>query len=182
MLVLLVSRAVVVTISIVQEHGTERVLESLKELSSPRSRVLRAGRALGITSQDLVRGDRLLIHAGNRLGCDATLVEAHSLQLDESMLTGESVPVAKATLDGVHTLGDRLNVAALMATSATKSRSCRSTSLCMPARPSASSGPYDEPSALCFPGNDRGRDADCSAPPAQIRTCPTKAYGSYLGF
>ncbi|MDE2094057.1 MAG: HAD-IC family P-type ATPase [Burkholderiales bacterium] len=99
-LVLLVSVAVVATISIVQEHRTERVLESRKELSSPRSRVLRAGRVLRIASQDLVRGDRLLIHEGDRLACDATLVEAHSLQLDESMLTGESVPVAKAALDG----------------------------------------------------------------------------------
>lgn len=99
-LVLLVSVAVVATISIAQEHRTERVLESLKELSSPRSRVLRAGRVLRIASQDLVRGDRLLILEGDRLACDAALVEAHSLLLDESMLTGESMPIAKAARDG----------------------------------------------------------------------------------
>ena len=104
-LVLLVSVAVVATISIVQEHRTERVLESLKELSSPRSRVLRAGRVLRIASQDLVRGDRLLIHEGDRLACDATLVEANSLRLDESMLTGESMPVAKAALVGPASTG-----------------------------------------------------------------------------
>jgi P-type Ca2+ transporter type 2C len=75
---------------------TERVLASLKELSSPRARVVRSGRVLHVTSQELVMGDRLLIAEGDRLACDAVLREAHGLLVDESMLTGESAPVLKS--------------------------------------------------------------------------------------
>ena len=60
-LVLLASVVAVAAIAVVQDYRTERVLESLKELSSPRARVVRSGRVLHIASQDLVRGDRLLI-------------------------------------------------------------------------------------------------------------------------
>ena len=95
-LVLLVSVVAVGAISLVQEYRTERVLASLKDLSSPRSRVVRSGRVLRIASQDLVVGDRLLIAEGDRLACDAELVQSHGLLVDESMLTGESAPVLKS--------------------------------------------------------------------------------------
>ena len=83
------------SLSIYQEQRTERVLETLKELSSPRSKVVRGGRPLRIASRDLVRGDRLLVHEGDRLSADATLLEATGLQVDESLRTGESVPLPK---------------------------------------------------------------------------------------
>jgi P-type Ca2+ transporter type 2C len=95
-LVLLASVVAVAAISLVQEARTERVLESLKELSSPRARVLRSGRVLHIASQELVVGDHLLIAEGDRLACDATLTQVNGLLVDESMLTGESAPVLKA--------------------------------------------------------------------------------------
>ena len=101
-LVLLASVVAVAAISVVQDYRTERVLESLKELSSPRARVLRSGRVLHIASQDLVRGDRLLIAEGDRLACDAGLVEVNGLLIDESMLTGESAPVLKSVRHEVH--------------------------------------------------------------------------------
>ena len=78
-LVLLVSVVAVGAISLVQEYRTERVLASLKDLSSPRARVVRSGRVLRIASQDLVVGDRLLVAEGDRLACDAELVQSHGL-------------------------------------------------------------------------------------------------------
>ncbi len=82
-------------LSIYQEQRTERVLEALKDLSSPRCTVVREGRALHIASRELVRGDRLLVNEGDRLSADARLVEAVGLQVDESLRTGESMPLGK---------------------------------------------------------------------------------------
>ena len=82
-------------LSIYQEQRTERVLEALKELSSPRCTVVRQGRALHIASRELVRGDRLLVNEGDRLSADARIVEAVGLQVDESLRTGESMPQGK---------------------------------------------------------------------------------------
>ena len=92
---LLVSVLLIGVIAVYQQQRTERVLDTLRELSSPRSRVVRGGRLLRIASQDLVRGDLLLLAEGDRLACDAVLLQSHSLLLDESMLTGESAPVLK---------------------------------------------------------------------------------------
>lgn len=100
--VLLVSVAVVGGITLAQEYRTERVLDSLKELSSPRARVVRDGVVQTVPSQALVTGDRLLVGEGDRMACDARLVEAHGLALDESLLSGESAPVAKSVADGLH--------------------------------------------------------------------------------
>lgn len=82
-------------LSIYQEQRTERVLEALKDLSSPRCTVVRGGRVLRIASRELVRGDRLLVNEGDRLSADARLLEAVGLQVDESLRTGESVPQGK---------------------------------------------------------------------------------------
>ena len=92
---LLVSVLLIGVISAYQQQRTERVLESLRQLSSPRSRVLRSGRVQRIASQDIVKGDLLLLAEGDRLACDGTLVQAQSLLIDESLLSGESVPVLK---------------------------------------------------------------------------------------
>ena len=92
---LLFSVAAVGGLSIYQEYRTERVLETLKNLSSPRCTVVRAGRSLRLASEELVRGDRLIVNEGDRLAADAVLLEGTGLQLDESMLTGESEPVGK---------------------------------------------------------------------------------------
>jgi P-type Ca2+ transporter type 2C len=89
------SIAAVLAISVYQEMRTQRVLEALRDLASPRSTVVRDGVIRRISSQDLVVGDRLLVEAGDRLACDAALLQAHSLRVDESMLTGESFPVDK---------------------------------------------------------------------------------------
>lgn len=92
---LALSIVVVSAISAYQELRTQRVLEALRDLSSPRCTVVRDGVVKRIASQDLVPGDRLIVQEGDRLACDAQLVRSHSMRIDESLLTGESVPVDK---------------------------------------------------------------------------------------
>jgi len=83
------------SLSIYQQQRTERVLEALKDLSSPRCTVMRQGRALHIASRELVRGDCLLVNEGDRLSADARILEASGLRVDESLRTGESAPLGK---------------------------------------------------------------------------------------
>lgn len=95
-LVLLGFVFVVMGITVVQERRTERALGALRDLSSPRALVVRAGRWQRIAGRDVVRGDVLLLNEGDRVPADAILRRASSLSADESLLTGESVPVRKA--------------------------------------------------------------------------------------
>ncbi len=92
---LAISVVLVAAIAVYQQQRTERVLESLRDMASPRARVMRSGRLQRIASHDLVRGDAVLLAEGDRLACDAAVLQAESLLLDESMLTGESAPVLK---------------------------------------------------------------------------------------
>ena len=85
---------VVIGITLAQERKTQRALESLRELSAPRALVMRDGQELRIAGADVVRGDVLVLHEGDRIAADARLFEGQ-LEVDESLLTGESVPVAK---------------------------------------------------------------------------------------
>ena len=94
-LVLAVSVLVVMGITIVQERRTERALEALRDLSSPRAHVVRDGVAQRIAGAAAVRGDLLILSEGDRVPADAVLLEAKELFVDESLLTGESVPVEK---------------------------------------------------------------------------------------
>jgi Ca2+-transporting ATPase len=86
---------VIMGITFVQERKTERALEALRDLSSPRASVVRNGRKLRIAGRELVRGDCIIIAEGDRVPADAVLREAVNLSVDESLLTGESVPVVK---------------------------------------------------------------------------------------
>lgn len=95
-LVLLFSVFVVIGISLYQNRKTERALAALQDLASPRALVLRGGLRRRIPGREVVRGDILLLSEGDRIPADATLLEAASLSADESLLTGESVPVRKA--------------------------------------------------------------------------------------
>jgi Ca2+-transporting ATPase len=94
-LLLTASMMVVMTITFTQERRTERTLHALRELSSPRAQVVRGGARLRIAGREVVRGDLLLLDEGDRVPADALLREAHNLQIDESLITGESVPVLK---------------------------------------------------------------------------------------
>jgi P-type Ca2+ transporter type 2C len=94
-LLLLAFVGIVLGITIVEERKTERVLEALRDLSSPRVRVLRDGEPQVIPGGEVVVGDVMLLEEGDRIAADALLVAAHDLSVDESLLTGESAPVVK---------------------------------------------------------------------------------------
>ncbi|MFD2262940.1 cation-translocating P-type ATPase [Lacibacterium aquatile] len=84
-----------VAITVAQEIRTERTIRTLRDLSSPRSLVIRDGTARRIPSRDVVRGDWLIVGEGDRVTADADVMTAVDLTVDESLLTGESVPVGK---------------------------------------------------------------------------------------
>ena len=91
---LLTAVFVVIGITLVQERKTQRALESLRDLSAPRALVLREGGEIRIAGRDVVCGDLLILHEGDRVAADAVLLEGQ-LDANESLLTGEAVPVAK---------------------------------------------------------------------------------------
>ncbi len=86
---------VVMAITIVQERRTERALEALRDLSSPRSLVIRGGVHRRIAGREVVRGDLVVFSEGDRIPADGILRWGINLSTDESLLTGESVPVRK---------------------------------------------------------------------------------------
>ena len=94
-LLLLAFIGIVIGITVVQERKTERVLDALRDLSSPRAKVIRDGEPLVIAGRDVVPGDIMLLDEGDRVAADAVMLAAHDLSVDESLLTGESVPVGK---------------------------------------------------------------------------------------
>jgi Ca2+-transporting ATPase len=97
--------AVVIGITLYQEHKTERALAALRDLSSPRALVIRDGRRVRIAGRDVVRDDLLIVSEGDRVAADAAVLSARNLSADESLLTGESVPVEKGCWDGVQAVG-----------------------------------------------------------------------------
>jgi P-type Ca2+ transporter type 2C len=82
-------------ISLYQEGKTERALEALRDLSSPRALVIREGQQKRIAGREVVRGDLLVLAEGDRVPADALLLTSTHLATDESLLTGESLPVRK---------------------------------------------------------------------------------------
>jgi Ca2+-transporting ATPase len=86
---------VVMGITIYQEYKTERVLEALRDLTSPRALVLREGKEQRIAGREVVRGDILILAEGDRVPADAELISCNDFAADESLLTGESVAVRK---------------------------------------------------------------------------------------
>jgi P-type Ca2+ transporter type 2C len=94
-LMLLAFVFVVMGITLYQERKTERALEALRDLSSPRALVIREGKQRRITGREVVRGDILILNEGDRVPADAVILSCTNLSANESLLTGESVPVRK---------------------------------------------------------------------------------------
>ncbi|QRF23786.1 calcium-translocating P-type ATPase, SERCA-type [Alicyclobacillus sp. TC] len=97
----------------VQEVRAEKSLAALKELTAPVARVRRAGQVLSLPARDLVPGDMVLLADGDRVPADARIVTATHFAVEESALTGESLPVNKQpdlTVQGDAPLGDRRNM------------------------------------------------------------------------
>ncbi len=98
-LLLLAFASISVMIAIVQESRSERVLEALRDLTSPRALVIRDGERQRIPGREVVRGDLIVLGEGDRVPADAQLLTATDMQVDESLLTGESAPVGKVASD-----------------------------------------------------------------------------------
>lgn len=87
----------IIGITLYQERKTERALEALRDLSSPRALVIRDGVEKRVAGREVVRGDIVVIAEGDRVPADCFLLWNINLSVDESMLTGECVPVRKTT-------------------------------------------------------------------------------------
>jgi Ca2+-transporting ATPase len=88
---------IVIGITLYQERKTERALEALRDLASPRALVIRNGSPKRIPGREVARGDVIVLSEGDRVPADATLLSCINLYIDESLLTGESVPVRKSS-------------------------------------------------------------------------------------
>jgi len=103
---LMASVLIVISISFFQEKKSERALEELRDLSSPRALVIRDGTEKRIAGKEIVPGDLVVLQEGDRVPADAELITCVNLQIDESLLTGESVPVNKVLVPATGTNGD----------------------------------------------------------------------------
>lgn len=101
--VLLLTILIIIFITFYQYQKTEKALEALKNLSAPRALVRRDGKEVRIPGREVVPGDLLILHEGDRIAADARLEECIHLSVDESMLTGESVPVFKTVPSNTET-------------------------------------------------------------------------------
>jgi len=95
-LFLLASVVAIVAITVYQQHKTERVLEALRDLSSPRALVVRDGIEQRIPGREVVVDDVLIVREGDRVAADGDVLDAVDLHVDESLRSGESIPVAKS--------------------------------------------------------------------------------------
>ncbi|OGH08768.1 MAG: ATPase [Candidatus Levybacteria bacterium RBG_16_35_6] len=98
-LILLAAVFMVLGITFFQERKTERALDALKNLSSPRALVVRDGVEQRISGREVVVDDLIILHEGDRVPADAAILEQTNLMIDESLLTGESLAVNKSEWD-----------------------------------------------------------------------------------
>ena len=113
-IVILVIVVVNALLGVIQESRAQAALEALKNLSAPAAKVWRDGVLTSMKATDLVPGDVVEFEAGDLVPADCRLLSAASLQVDESALTGESVPVLKdagVQIADIAPLGDRVNMA-----------------------------------------------------------------------
>lgn len=113
-LIILVILVVNAIIGVFQEDKAEKSLEALEKLSAPKCKVIREGVLQVIESRELVVGDVVVIETGDSIPADLRLIESSNLKVQESALTGESVPVEKdamAVVGDDATIGDRVNMA-----------------------------------------------------------------------
>lgn len=96
----------------IQESRAKKTMESLRELSKPKTKVLRDGEIRDVPSQEIVPGDIILLESGDRISADARIIESVKLQVSEAALTGESHPVHKIThpVKAEMVVAERLNM------------------------------------------------------------------------
>lgn len=94
-IIMLIALAFVSGISLYQENKSRGAVEALKRLSSPRAKVIRNGTVIEILSDEIVMNDLIIVEDGNIVPADAEIIEIHDFSINESILTGESLPVFK---------------------------------------------------------------------------------------
>lgn len=123
--IILIVIAINAIVGVIQESKAEKAMEALKKLSAPKAVVKRDGSLQEIPSEEIVPGDLIFLDAGRYIPCDIRLIETANLKIDESALTGESVPSEKDAniilTEEKTPLGDQLNMA-FMSTLATYGR------------------------------------------------------------
>jgi P-type Ca2+ transporter type 2C len=103
-----------ILLGFVQEYRAERAIDALRRMAAPTATVLRTGQEVELPARDLVPGDIIVLRAGDRIPADARVIETVNLRIEESALTGESVPAEKHTsplANSELTVGDRRNMA-----------------------------------------------------------------------
>lgn len=101
-------------VGVIQEYKAEKSLDALKKMAAPKAKALRDGVLKKIPTEELVPGDIVVLEAGDLVPADGRLIEAFHLKIDESALTGESVPAEKdgqAVLEPETAIADRINMA-----------------------------------------------------------------------
>lgn len=102
-------------VGVVQENKAENAMQSLKNLTKPYAKVIRNGKPTKVLSEELVVGDIVLLEAGDFVPADLRLIDTFSLKIDESSLTGESIPTEKVSYaledNSNFSLGDQINMA-----------------------------------------------------------------------
>jgi len=99
-IMLLVFVFVIMGIEFFQQKKTEKALDALKDMASPRALVIRDGAEIRIAGIEVVTGDLIVLQEGDRVPADATVIDSVNLLADESLLTGEAIPVRKCIWDG----------------------------------------------------------------------------------
>jgi P-type Ca2+ transporter type 2C len=99
-IIMLCSISIIIFITFYQYQKTEKALDALKKLASPKALVLRDGVEIKISSRELVPDDILILNEGDRISADAVLIDSLNLTVNESMLTGESIAVSKVVSKG----------------------------------------------------------------------------------
>lgn len=100
-IILLSSIVFIIGISIYQENKTEKAIEALKDLSSPRALVIRNGEQIRIPWREVVRDDIIILNEGDKVPADCMILRSRNCSVDESLLTGESVPVRKTASEKI---------------------------------------------------------------------------------
>lgn len=99
-LILLLMVCGTIGLTLYQEGKTEKTLQALREMSSPRALVRRDGKLKRISARELVAKDIMILNEGDRVAADAVLLSSRNFQVDESLLTGESFPISKHPISG----------------------------------------------------------------------------------
>jgi len=100
-ILLLSSILFIIALSIYQENKTEKAIEALKDLSSPRALVIRNGEQIRIPGREVVKDDIVILYEGDKIPADCIVLRSRSCSVDESLLTGESVPVRKSASEKI---------------------------------------------------------------------------------